>query len=129
MPILHVDKLRSGEGAGDEYKVVEATGVRRWQADEGFAVVGRGHPRVEGAEKVTGRARYAGDLCLPGQLFARVLRSPLPHARIRRIDTSAAEALPGVRAVLSAANAPGAPRAIEWFQDSFLFDHTGRYVG
>ena len=52
--------------------------------------------RLEGWEKVSGHARYTSDVRLPGQLFARVLRSPHPHARIARIDTSAAEALPGV---------------------------------
>jgi CO/xanthine dehydrogenase Mo-binding subunit len=82
-------------------------------------------PRVEGAEKVTGRARYAYDVRLPGLLYARVLRSPLPHARIRRLDTSRAQVLPGVRAVLSSANAP----EIAWYQDSYLFDRTVRFVG
>src|SRR5437879_4250556 len=100
MPILHVDKLRSGEGTGEEYKVVETTGLPRWRADATFAVVGRPHVRVEGEEKVTGRALYAYDIRLPGQLYARVLRSPHPHARIRRIDVSRAAALPGVRAVI-----------------------------
>jgi xanthine dehydrogenase YagR molybdenum-binding subunit len=81
--------------------------------------------RVEGPEKVTGRARYAADVRLEGQLFARVLRSPLPHARIRRIDVSRAQALPGVHAVLSSANAPD----IEWYEKSRLFDRTLRFVG
>jgi CO/xanthine dehydrogenase Mo-binding subunit len=53
------------------------------------------------------------------------LRSPVPHARVRRIDTSCAEALPGVRAVLSGANAPD----IRWYGDSYLFDHTVRFIG
>lgn len=76
-------------------------------------------------EKVSGRARYAYDIRLPGLLYARVLRSPLPHARIRRIDTSRAAALPGVRAVLTSASAPD----ITWYQDSLLFDSTVRYIG
>ena len=54
-----------------------------------------------------------------------MLRSPHPHARIRSIDTSRAEAAPGVRAVISAANAP----EIEWYTDSVLFDRTVRFVG
>lgn len=81
--------------------------------------------RIEGPEKVTGRARYACDVRLPGQLHARVLRSPLPHARITRIDTARAERLPGVHAVLSSANAPG----IAWYEESRLFDRTLRFVG
>ena len=50
-------------------------------------VVGKPVGRVEGPEKVTGKARYAADFDLPGLLWAKVVRSPLPHARIRRIDT------------------------------------------
>lgn len=125
MPILHIDKLRSGEGEEDEFKVAETSAVPRWSRTAALTQVGKPHPRVEGVEKVTGRARYAYDMRLPGQLYARVLRSSLPHARITRIDTSAAEALPGVRAVLSLANAP----EIRWYEDSFLFDRTLRFVG
>ncbi len=67
-----------------------------------------GHPlgRVEGEAKVTGRARYAADVVLPGQLWGKCLRSPLPHARILHIDTSAARRLPGVHAVLTGADLP-----------------------
>lgn len=90
-----------------------------------LSVAGRPQPRVEGAEKVSGRARYACDVRLPGQLYARVLRSPLPHARIARIDTARAEALAGVHAVLSSANAPD----IAWYEESRLFDRTLRFVG
>jgi CO/xanthine dehydrogenase Mo-binding subunit len=125
MPIQHIDKLRHGEHTEDEYQIVETTDLPRWDVDTPLAVVGRPLPRVDGVEKVTGRARYAYDVCLPGLLCARVLRSPQPHARVRRIDTSRAEALRGVRAVLSAANAP----AISWYGDSYVFDHTVRFIG
>ena len=57
--------------------------------------------RIDGADKVSGQATYAGDLRLPGLVIAKVLRSSLPHARIRAIDTSKASALPGVLAVLT----------------------------
>src|SRR6267142_985332 len=57
--------------------------------------------RPDGADKVTGRARFGADFNLPGQLIGRVLRSPHPHARIVSIDTSKAEALPGVKAVVT----------------------------
>jgi CO/xanthine dehydrogenase Mo-binding subunit len=125
MPILHINKLRSGEHTADEYQVVETTGCSPWDRDAHLTIVGRPYPRVEGVEKVTGHAIYAYDIRLPGLLHAVVLRSPLPHARIRRIDTSRAEALPGVRAVLSATNAP----EIRWYEDSYLFHHTVRFVG
>jgi CO/xanthine dehydrogenase Mo-binding subunit len=57
--------------------------------------------RPDGVDKVTGRARFGADFDLPGQLIGRVLRSPHPHARIVAIDTSKAEALPGVKAVIT----------------------------
>ncbi|MGZ8521161.1 MAG: xanthine dehydrogenase family protein molybdopterin-binding subunit [Candidatus Binatia bacterium] len=63
--------------------------------------VGNNVQRVDGNEKVAGKAVYAGDLRLPGMAIAKVLRSPLPHARIRRIDSSKASAVPGVLAILS----------------------------
>ena len=63
--------------------------------------VGHNVPRIDAYERVTGRATYTGDVRLPGMLYARVLRSPHPHARIRSIDVSNAEALPGVRAVVT----------------------------
>ena len=64
--------------------------------------IGRSTIRPDGAEKVTGRAAYAADTTMPGMIWAKVLRSPHPHARIRGIDTSKAEALPGVKAVVTA---------------------------
>ena len=66
--------------------------------------VGTDVQRIDGKEKVSGRAVYAGDLRLPGMAYAKVLRSPLPHARIRRIDTSKASAVPGVLAMLTRDN-------------------------
>ncbi len=62
---------------------------------------------MDGVDKVTGRAKYTGDVVLPGMLEGRILRSPLPHARIRAIDTSRAEALDGVRAVVTASDLSG----------------------
>ncbi len=68
--------------------------------------VGLAIPRPDGAEKVTGRVQYVADLQPRGLLHAKLLRSPHAHARIVRIDTSRARALPGVRAVLTAADIP-----------------------
>jgi CO/xanthine dehydrogenase Mo-binding subunit len=64
-------------------------------------IVGTRPIRQDGVDKVTGRARYGADYDLPGQLIGKVLRSPHAHARIRSIDTSAAESLPGVKAVVT----------------------------
>jgi putative selenate reductase molybdopterin-binding subunit len=69
-----------------------------------LTVVGQPTPRIDAIERVTGKATYTGDVRLPGTLYARVLRSPHPHARIRSIDASRALALPGVKAVISHEN-------------------------
>lgn len=64
-------------------------------------VVGQNVARVDALAKVTGAAQYTGDIVVPGMAYGKVLRSPLPHARLTRIDASQAEALPGVVAVLT----------------------------
>ena len=71
---------------------------RPWDAETRLSVVGRPTPRIEGPEKVTGRARYCYDVRLPGMLHAAMVRSPHAHARIRNVDLSAAEKMPGVKA-------------------------------
>ena len=70
-------------------------------AARGLLVVGRDVPRTDATAKVTGAAQYVADMHLPGMLYAAVLRSPHPHARIVRMDTSAADAMPGVKAVVT----------------------------
>src|SRR5437667_11038955 len=69
-----------------------------------YRVIGSRVPRVDGADKVTGRARYAADYALPGTVWGKTLSSPYSHARIVRIDTSAAKKLPGVHAVITGAD-------------------------
>jgi CO/xanthine dehydrogenase Mo-binding subunit len=64
--------------------------------------IGQRTIRPDGVDKVTGRAAFAADTNMPGMIWGKVLRSPHPHARIRSIDTSKAEALPGVKAVVTA---------------------------
>ncbi|RWO06024.1 MAG: xanthine dehydrogenase family protein molybdopterin-binding subunit [Mesorhizobium sp.] len=71
-----------------------------------FASVGTRPIRPDGVDKVTGRARYGADFNMAGQLVGRVLRSPHAHATIRKIDTSKAEKLNGVKAVITAADLP-----------------------
>jgi 4-hydroxybenzoyl-CoA reductase alpha subunit len=63
--------------------------------------VGRRVPLIDGVAKVTGAAVYTDDIRLPGTLVGKILRSPVPHARIVSIDTSAAEEMPGVRAIVT----------------------------
>jgi CO/xanthine dehydrogenase Mo-binding subunit len=74
-----------------------------------FNWIGKSPIRPDGVEKVTGAALFGADLNLPGMLVGRILRSPHAHARIRGIDTSKAEALNGVKAVVTAADFPDQP--------------------
>jgi 4-hydroxybenzoyl-CoA reductase subunit alpha len=73
--------------------------------------VGKRVPRKDGPEKVTGRATYTVDLQLPGTLVGGILRSPHPHAKILKIDTSKAHSLSGVKAVITAQDTPGVKHA------------------
>jgi len=77
-----------------------------------FKYLGKPRKLVEGAEKVTGHARYVADLKLPGMLHARPVLSPYAHARIQSIDKSMAEAVPGVVAVLTASDLPTRDKVI-----------------
>src|SRR5215468_3184488 len=72
-------------------------------------VVGKRLPRVDARQRVTGEAIYPADLVLPAMVHAKLLRSPLAHARILGIDTRRAKALPGVLAVVTAADFPELP--------------------
>lgn len=74
---------------------------------DGHTLVGRRVPRADSGAAVTGRAIYAADVKLPGMVYGKVLRSPYPHAKIRRVDTSRAVSQPGVLAVVTAADVPG----------------------
>ena len=80
-----------------------------------FKQVGTRPARPDGIDKVTGRAQYGADVSAPGMLTARILRSPHAHAEILSIDTSAAEALPGVKAVVTAADL--VPQTDDFFRD------------
>jgi len=72
-----------------------------------YAIVGKRTPDIHGAAKATGAARFSGDITLPRMLFGRILRSPLAHARILNVDTSRAEKLPGVKAVITGKDTAG----------------------
>ncbi len=77
--------------------------------DRPHKVIGTRPVRPDGVDKVTGRAQYGADVRFPGMLYGRILRSPHAHAIIKSIDTSKAEALPGVRAVTTNADFPRQP--------------------
>lgn len=82
-----------------------------------FKVVGKSHRKIDGMAKATGEAVYADDIQLPGMLHAKTLRSPHAHARIVSIDASKAEALPGVRAVITGIDMPIQYGVIPWTPD------------
>ncbi len=82
-----------------------------------FQTIGKSHIRVDALEKVTGKATYAGDVYLPGMLMCKLLTSTHSHALIKSIDTSAAEALPGVRCVITGKDYPDA-----WFGSGAMKD-------
>ncbi|MFY9371258.1 MAG: molybdopterin cofactor-binding domain-containing protein [bacterium] len=101
-----------------------------------YAVIGKRVPIHDAALKVTGQYKFTDDLKLPGMLYAQVLFSPVPHARIKSIDTSAAEALPGVRAVATYKNSPRVKYnsttrlyTQKWIENECIFDDTVRFVG
>ena len=76
------------------------------QTPNQFRILGTRPTRPDGLDKVTGRACFSDDFYLPNMIHGRILRSPHAHARIKSIDTSAAVALPGVRAVVTGAEFP-----------------------
>ncbi|MFC1880837.1 xanthine dehydrogenase family protein molybdopterin-binding subunit [Thermodesulfobacteriota bacterium] len=97
--------------------------------------VGKSLQRIDGIDKVTGSAKYAADIKLDNMLHAKLLRSPYAHARVKHIDTSAAQKLPGVRAVATILEVP---KVIEyWFslrteekkKQMFLCDNVVRFIG
>ena len=94
-------------------------------------VIGRSVPRIDGPEKVTGAAKYTGDLKFPNMLYGKILTSPHAHARILSIDTSEAEKLPGVKAVITHKDVPDLKYGLSparWDENIFCIDKV-RFVG
>jgi xanthine dehydrogenase YagR molybdenum-binding subunit len=126
MPRIVKQKIEFEGRIEERDVVIEGEDLPIWPADERFTVVGTPVPRVDGHDRVGGRARFIADLYPAGVLHAVALRSPHAHARIARIDTSRAERAAGVRAVLCHVNTP----KIKWYNGmSWLFDPELRYVG
>ncbi|RZL87487.1 MAG: xanthine dehydrogenase family protein molybdopterin-binding subunit [Variovorax sp.] len=93
------------------------------------STLGQDVPQVSARAKVLGRAQYAGDLKIAGMLHGKVLRSPHPHARIVSIDTTAALALPGVKAVLTGADAPRTMWGVHHKERRILAEGVVRFAG
>lgn len=95
-----------------------------------FQIIGKPQRKIDGAEKATGSALYTDDLFLPGMLHAKTLRSPHAHARILSIDTSAAQALPGVHGVITGQDMPTPYGVIPWTPDeTALAVEKVRFIG
>ena len=99
------------------------------QTPKEFSIVGKSTPRIDAFERVTGRAQYTGDIQLPGMLYARVLRSSVPHAKIISIDTSKAEKLPGVKTIIHHGNAQVPWSSGGHTHKRFIFNNPVRFVG
>ena len=92
-------------------------------------VIGQPTPRMEGERTVTGGAIYTADVSLPGIIWGRSLRSPYPHARITRVDTSEAQQMPGVLAVLTGADLRGVRYGRRLYDVPVLAEDRVRFVG
>ncbi len=92
-------------------------------------IVGIPATRGEGEDKVSGRARYAADMAVPGMLWCKVLRSPIAHGRIKAVDAGKALAVPGVRAVLTGTDLPGARIGKKIVDMPLLAEGVVRYIG
>lgn len=89
----------------DAFKSLIVTEMTQTQVE--FAVVGKSLPRLDAHHKVTGKTKFVADIECPSVLHGAVLRSPYPHAILKKIDTTKAEALPGVMATVTAKDIPG----------------------
>lgn len=94
-----------------------------------YQVVGQSTPRVDNTGKVTGEARYTSDVLLPGTLWAKTLRSPYSHARIKRLDASRAAKAPGVRAVVTGNDVRGIIYGRRYRDISVLAQDKVRFMG
>jgi carbon-monoxide dehydrogenase large subunit len=92
-------------------------------------VIGVSTPRSEGPDKVSGRAIYATDVVLPGMLWAKALRSPIPYGRIKKIDTRRALTLPGVRAVATGEDVKGLLIGRKIYDMPILAHGVVRFIG
>ncbi|HMQ57499.1 MAG TPA: xanthine dehydrogenase family protein molybdopterin-binding subunit, partial [Rhizobiaceae bacterium] len=104
--------------------------MNRMERFSDYKLVGTRPDRPDGLDKVTGRARYGADAYAANMLFAAVLRSPHPHARIKRIDTSKAAALAGVKAIVTRADFPTGLTGEDWnLQENTIAGDVALYDG
>jgi len=104
--------------------------------EKGLSVVGKDVPKIEAVGKATGTLRYTSDIFFPNMLYAKILRSPYAHARVKRIDASKAQKLQGVKSVLTFKDVPQEPYGLDdlgdpanAIRDKHILEGTARYVG
>ncbi len=127
MTRIRVVKSRD-EFEGEIYEslaLIEGSDLSAPAAGTELPEIGHARPRIDGAQRVTGRATYTQDITLPGMLHAIVLRSPYPRARIRAIDSKKAEAIPGVHGIIHRFNTPKAA----FRGEDTIFREEVRFVG
>jgi xanthine dehydrogenase YagR molybdenum-binding subunit len=125
MPTIKRTKVEF-EGRIEEREViVEEEHIESWGHDAEMRWVGKSTPRVDGVARVTGKAVYTHDTQIPGMLIGRFLRSPHPHARITRIDSTAAEAMSGVSLVWHLGKQP----PVTTIDGRSIFAHEVNYEG
>ena len=102
------ERIRVGFEGDFQFREIEIEGgdPAPWDPSQKFSIVGTRQPRLDGKAKATGEAKYSIDVRLPGMLYGRILRCPLPAATVKSLDLSAIRRMPGVRAALALAE-PG----------------------
>jgi len=99
------------------------------EGKEKFSIIGKRNLRIGDVEKATGKTKYVHDIYLPGMLTGKIFRSTVPHARIKKINTDKAKALPGVKAVITAQDIPKIYYG-PWVRDELVFaSEIVRYIG
>jgi len=99
------------------------------EGKEKFSILGKRSIRIGDVEKATGKTKYVHDIYLPGMLIGKIFRSTVPHAKIKKINTDKAKALPGVKAVITAEDIPKIYYG-PWVRDELVFaSEIVRYIG
>lgn len=125
MPKLVKTKVENEGRTTEEFAWVSTPKTDAWDVEQELRIVGKPIARVDGVERVTGAAKYTTDVQLPRMTYAKFLRSPHPHARIVSVDSSEAEKMVGVRAVLHSKNVA----SNRFTSNRDLFNDPVRFVG
>lgn len=114
----------------EKYASMDEPPVRDYDLD-GYSVVGKSLPRYDARDKVTGRAKYTGDITFSNMLHGKILHSPIAHGRILNIDTTRARQLPGVKAVITGKDVPDRLYGVSppRYDESVLAKDKVRHVG